>query len=337
MRVMVCYYFWDSAISLGEDIAQGFESLGHTVCRFDSTITPRYGRFWKFAKSLAKLVGKKASVAASHERDLSAALSQRFRDAASHFGPELVVVIQGERITASVVLAVCQSHEAKSVLWWVKPPRWQASIFEDLWYYDAVFTIDGSVAGGEIGHLPSWGLNPEVFYPGPFAEKTRKLLFVGSWSPLRQRYLEAVADLPLKIIGGGWQKRLPGNHPLGLRLGVEWIGGRDLADAYRKAWAVIDIPQFEQHEGQGVNMRFADVPACGTVLLTSLSVEVAQWFKVGRDVLTYADPDELRQQCLALLEETESVALLSENAQNAASVLPTFGARANALMVGAGL
>ena len=328
MRVMVCYYFFERAITLGNDLAEGFESLGHEVCRFDSTITLRFGRWWKLAKSLGKLIGQKQRVAAYHERKLSDDLSKRFAQAAEAFRADLIVVIQGERIAAPLVQDVSKKLGARSVLWWVKPPRWQASIFEDRPFYDAVFTIDGSVAQDGIGHLPSWGLNPKLFYPGRFEDKTRELLFVGSWSENRQRYLEAIADLPLRVVGSGWRKRLPANHPLRAKLAETWIGGSDLADAYRKAWAVVDIPQFEQTEGQGVNMRFADVPACGTVLITGESQETQVWFGAQEGLVTYQDEASFKDVAKKMIVDETSVFNVSQAGALTAATLPTFVDRA---------
>lgn len=330
---MLCYYFSEQSIPLGEDLAQGFESLGHTVLRFESDRFPhQWGFLWKAAKSLSKLLGLKPWVAARHDAWLSERLSQRFIAAAGVFCPEQIVVIQGERVDARTVQTVCRQYGAKSVLWWVRPPRWQASIYEDRPYYDKVLTIDSSSATGGIGHLPSWALNRKVYYAGPVEEKEKVLLFVGSYSPLRQTYLESITDLPLKIIGSGWHKKLPREHPLYARIAAPYVGGRNLAEAYRRAWAVVDIPQFEQTEGQGVNMRFADVPACGTVLITPDTLEARQWFGELAAVPRFANLGQLRQQCEAILSEAVDMAVLSKEATRAAEKLPTFGDRATVLL-----
>lgn len=327
MRVMVCYYFFEHAITLGNDLAHGFESLGHEVCRFDSTITRRFNRWWKLIKSLGKLFGQKKLIVDYHEHKLSEGLSKRFCIAAETFRADLIVVIQGERIPATMVQDVSKRLGARSVLWWVKPPRWQASIFEDLPFYNLVLTIDGSASRDGVGHLPSWGLNSKLFYPGRLEEKIHELLFVGSWSEHRQRHLEAIADLPLRVVGGGWKKRLPISHPLRAKLAGAWIDGKDLADAYRLAWAVVDIPQFGQTEGEGVNMRFADVPACATVLITTMSEEVRRWFTGSKGVLIYGDPVGLREQCKLVLDG-EIIPQAFECLRNQSLVMPTFADRA---------
>lgn len=332
MRVMLCYYFTSQSIPLGEDLAKGFVAAGHTVSRFDSSIRIQFGRGWKLAKSLAKLFGKKKAVAALHERLLSEQLAARFAEAAGDCQPNLVVVIQGERIPAQAVKAVCRTYGAKSVLWWVKPPRWQGSIYEDRAYYDAVCTIDGSSAVDGIDHLPSWAVNRETYYPGSFGDKVQELLFVGSWSPQRQAFLETIADLPLKIVGGGWKKRLAASHPLLDKISEQWVGGTELADAYRRAWAVIDIPQFVQGEGQGVNMRFADVPACGTVMLAQRVEELVTWFEPGANVLAYEKLSDFESMARALLCDPECVRRISEAGVEVAAKMPTFADRAKHLV-----
>jgi hypothetical protein len=331
---MLCYYFFETAIPLGKDLAAAFEHLGHQVLRFDSTISPKYKRLWRLVKSLSKPFGAKKKLVAQHEAWLNRELSVRFTQAADAFAPELIVVIQGERIEARTVQAVAAKCQAKTVLWRVKPPRWQHSLFEDQPFYDRVLTIDNSVCQNGIEHLPSWALNDQIYYPGVFEDKERQLLFVGCHSPQRQEYLEAIAELPLKIIGNGWGKVLPLNHSLRSKLGETWVGGAALADLYRKAWAVVDIPQFKQHQGQGVNMRFADVPACGTVLITQDSTELKAWLEKDVSVIAYDNKEDFSRQCREILQEAEACCHISKSAILASRQMVTYEDRANSLLPG---
>lgn len=331
MRVVVCYYFTSQSIPLGGEIAAAFTSLGHDVFCFDSSARESHMVAKRIAKSVAKLVGAKRRLSAHFEGQQNKRLAQDFLDFCRDAAPDLILVIRGEGIPQDALNAVVAEYNAKTAVWWVKNPRWQSKFLEEAKRFDSAFTIDESSCDERIGYLPCWSANRTVFHPLPFDEKKRGLLFIGTWSERRQNYLEALADLPLEIIGPEWD-RLPLGSPLRACVVGERVSQEEMAERYRSVWAVVDINQIEQAQGQGVNMRFADVPASGTVLITEPSREVERWNLADQCVLLFTSPSELRARAQALLGNAEKCRSMSVVAEGIASTMPTFVDRARQIL-----
>lgn len=337
-RVLVSYHFGPRAIPLGEQVARAFERAGATVCRFDSAVHPSPWDIPKrLMKSLSKLVGQKKRLARHWEKQSELATAERFRRAAVDFRPQLMLVIRGEPVEPEVIADVRRATGATAVLWWVKTTRWQDALERERAAYDAVFTIHGRLAEEGIGHLPAFALDSERYYPAPTREERWPLLFVGCWSLRRQAYLEAIADLPLTVVGPNWKKRLPPGHALRRCLGPEWESGDQLLARYQHAGIVVDIGQIERQADEGETMRVADVPACGTVLLTEPSSGVTAHFAAGDEVVLFDTPAALREQVQALLADPVRRAAMATAAARRAAQLPTFDDRVRAILVGAGL
>lgn len=333
MRIVVCYYFTSQSIPLGSEIAAAFTSLGHEVFCFDSSARESHMAAKRVAKSLAKLIGAKRRLSAHFEAQQNKHLAEDFLSFCRDASPDLILVIRGEGIPQDALEAAADAHRAKTAVWWVKNPRWQSKFLEEAKRFDCAFTIDESACDQRIGYLPSWSANRTVFHPLPFDAKKRGLLFIGTWSERRQQYLTDLADLPLEIIGPEWD-RLSLGHPLRARVVGERVSQEDMAARYRSTWAVIDINQIEQAQGQGVNMRFADVPASGTVLITEPSREVDRWHLESRCAQVFRSPQELRISALALLDDPARCRRMCTTAAEVASTMPTFVDRAKQILDG---
>lgn len=332
MRIVVCFYFQQNSIPLGKDIADGFAALGHEVSTFDSSARESHLGLKRLAKSFAKLVGAKQRLSAFFERRQAEVLASDFAEVCRRARPDFILVIRGERIAPEIVSQVAAEAGARTAIWWVKNPRWQEIFRGEARRFDFAYSIDESACDEFIKYMPSWAINRKEYYPLAFREKDRRLLFVGAWSARRQRYLEAVGDLPLDVIGPNWKGRLPRSSPLYTKVVADHASQNVTAAHYRSVWAVIDIRQIEQTWEQGVNMRFADVPASGTVLLTEPSREVERWQLEGRCARLFGSPDELRAVATALLADADECRTMSSNAVAIAAGMPTFVDRATAIL-----
>lgn len=328
---MICYSFRPNAIPLGENLARALEDLGHEVIRFDSHPDETWMPGRKLLKTVAKAFGAKARVAAYFEDRENRRQAAKFLARVRTSRPDTVIVIRGERIPLDAVDACSSLGVRKRVVWWVKNPRWQHALREEAPHFDAAFSIDGTLAGSGIRALPSWALQADVFF-ADHRKKSRTIVFVGAHSDRRQQFLEALAGLPLTIIGPGWATRLPLGHPLRTSLGEKWLSGERLADVYREAYVVIDTHQIEQTTGQGTNMRYADVPACGALLLTEPALGIADWFVPDKHIAIYTSVAELREKATYFAANPARAEEMGRAAAEQAKRLPTFADRARALL-----
>lgn len=335
-RVLVSYHFGPDANPLGEQISCAFERMGLAVSRFDSSV-PRSP--WdipkRMVKSLAKLVGQKQKLAQYWERQNVLKTTCRFRQAALSFRPDLLLVVRGEPIDPAIIAELKSSLGAKAVLWWVKTMRWQNLMERDSALFDAILTIHPRLVDDSIGYLPAFALDRERYFPPTIRDIRWPLLFVGCWSERRQRYLEAIADLPLSIIGPNWRKRLGTGHPLQAKIVTEWVADKALADSYRQAAIVIDIGQIDRSIDEGVTMRLADVPACGAILATEPASGVTEYFQ-SDSVVMFESPADLRQQLCRLLDRPDQVKMIAARAAVDVQKLPVFYDRARQILLAAG-
>jgi hypothetical protein len=323
-RVLVSYHFGPQAIPLGEQVCRAFERAGLTVLRFDSGVAKSaWEKPQRLIKSLSKVVGQKQRLARYWERQSELATARRFKSAALAFRPDLMLVIRGEPIDSSVIAEVKPVSGAKAVLWWVKTTRWNALMESDSATFDACFTIHQRLASNGVKHLPAFALDRERYFLSERRDERWPILFVGCWSERRQRFLEAIADLPLAIIGPNWRKRMNSGHPLAAHVVKDWVANQELADCYRQATIVVDIGQIDRQDDEGETMRVADVPACGAVLLSEPSQAVAQYFSAD-SVVTFTSPAELREQLQSLLHDRSRLSDIARQAQKDVQSLPSF-------------
>lgn len=332
MKVVVCFYFRHDSIPLGKNIAAAFASLGHDVFCFDSSARESWKTVKRLAKSFAKLAGAKRRLSDYFEHQQMDRLARDFEAFCRSVTPDFILDIRGEGIDPEAVARVESEFGATTAVWWVKNPRWQDQFNDVLGYYHRAFSIDESACNDMVSYLPSWAVNHTEFFPLPFESKKKHLLFVGAWSSRRQQYLEAVSDVPLEIIGPNWLTRLPRKSPLRSKVSANWVSQTIMAEHYRAAWAVIDIRQIDQVWEQGVNMRFADVPASGTVLLTEPSREVARWHLDESCAVLFSSPSDLREQATSFLSDKERCRTMCQKARLVAEEMPSFIDRAKYIL-----
>lgn len=303
MKVMVCGDY--RSIPLTRRCADALATLGCTVERFDSE--DRVGRgqaiAMRLAKSLAKPFGRKQQLSEHFAAGIYRRRRDRFLAAVAASSPDAVIVVRGNHIDQAALAGL--DPAIRKVCWFIRDHKRMAAIRAERPAYDLYYSMHRSHAGDGIAFLPAFAHEPEDYWPDAAVSKDVPLLFLGLWTPRRQQWLEALAaQAPqLAIIGPHWRSRLATNHPLRACVRADWVKGDDLRRWYQRSQVVININQWSAADLTGANLRVADVPACGTVLLSEYSDDLAGFFSLGEELLTFGDPDELRAQVTTLLAD----------------------------------
>jgi spore maturation protein CgeB len=127
------------------------------------------------------------------------------------------------------------------------------------------------------------------------------LVFMGTWSPRRERYLRALEGLPLAIVGSGWEeakdlKAAPATH------------GAGAGSILQRAAIAINI--FQPHNAGAHNMRTREVAACGALQLTDPGTDGTP-LRDGDGCRWFYSPDHMRQLAehyLACPDEARTIA-----------------------------
>ncbi|MSP25622.1 MAG: glycosyltransferase family 1 protein [Myxococcales bacterium] len=165
--------------------------------------------------------------------------------------------------------------------------------------------------GGDIGfvgiatdgsELPEW-LAPELAPSADPVELSDRIN--GALSHLlRMRRIESLQPLGVRVYGDdGWEV-----------LGAAYLGraehGDELSRVYCASAVNLDVPRLYQRDI--VTMRVCDVLACGGVLLTEPSEQLAEMFMDGVHLYTYRDEAELEAKVRHILANPAEARLVAE-------------------------
>lgn len=292
-------------VPIVRNCADSLERLGCRVERFDSEDrTPSAVlAIMRIAKSFAKLIGKKTQLSRIFSDLIYRKRLKRFLEVVDSCSPDVVFVMRLNHFDVATMKKL--RLRCKTVCWMLEPKDIEV-VRQDIEGYDLYYSMHKSHQSVGAIYLPVFAHDPVHFAP-QFSEKDIPLLFVGSWSPRRQKWLELMAELStfLTIIGGNWKKKLGKHHPLFDSVKEDWVGVEELKTWYQRAQVVINVNRIEVEDAAGGNLRLADVPACGTVLLTEYSDDLADYFDVRTEISTFGDKEGLVRLCRELLSRPD--------------------------------
>jgi spore maturation protein CgeB len=85
---------------------------------------------------------------------------------------------------------------------------------------------------------------------------------------------------------------------IGLRSFLHYY--KELPYLYNASYINFNATSLQMNEA--VNQRVFDVPACGAFLLTDHQKSIEALFEIGREVVTYESPDEIREKAAYYLK-----------------------------------
>jgi hypothetical protein len=317
-RVLISGAFADTRYQFGffEHIAHAIEQSGALVERFNAFGFNASSS--NLAKSLERLVTLPGRLLGIDKTRLRAALpwtpdgrrERALLAAVRRFRPDTLIVIAGFRHRA-VTLERCRALGVRTLVgWYVEGPIDPGLPEAESLHYDRYYCIHRNLAPAaleRIGWLPSYALDSTTFRRLRFPRTPKeRIVFVGTPTARRVRFLEALRGLPLELWGPKWGKvpSLAALHQ------GDFIWGEDLNRLYNDSAIVLNIASWDSLLS-GMTQRIAEIPASGAFMLTDDAVEVVALFEPGLEVAVFSSPDELRQRCeqyLTSSEERENVA-----------------------------
>lgn len=119
--------------------------------------------------------------------------------------------------------------------------------------------------------------------------------FVGTWRPERERFLEAFADLDLRIWGNEyWKTRTRKGSPLRRCWQGRRLRGDELGAVCASTRVMLNV--MDPVTWPGPNMRTFEQAACRAFSLTTRTDAVLEIFTEGVDIECFADVAEARQK-----------------------------------------
>lgn len=304
---------------------RGLRELGAEVRTVPTNRTDWLAGARHLGQQLARLPLVGAGISWRWERRLwrrvESEVNQAVARAVKEWRPDLFLSLLcwGDPLQAETLDAV---KGVRKVGWLMDDPfQHDGRLIELLHCFDHLYVVDESWAtpirlatGGPVTLLPC-GADCHSHYPLPSQEVPPELhcgiTFVGTSyrtqaaGVIRQRLLEAIADLDLHIHGDqGWFEMTgPGTQLARCFRGRE-LDTRQVNRAYNGADIVVNIhhPQFRC----GTSLRTFAVCASGAFQLVDWRPGIERFLVPDHEVVTYRTPHELREKAIHYLADEEA-------------------------------
>lgn len=195
-----------------------------------------------------------------------------------------------------------------------------------IWSRDLVMAL--RKAGARQAEFLPFGVDEAEFHPLviPKSEELRLgagVAFVGNWDREREEWLSSVAEFGLGIWGNDWWRARA------RRLRAAWRGAAVYGPELLKVIAATEIHlNILRHQNWGGhNMRLFELPACRRLQLVQSRADLEGLFESGKEILTFNDPEDLRNQVRLLRHDSAMVARVA-NAGHARAGVHTYMQRA---------
>lgn len=325
LRVLVCGDFSSLTLPHSRQCADALQELGCEVLRVDTEDRRRelLKILKRWSKSLAKGVGLKNRLSDYYVmRDL-VSRNKGVRDAFDRFQPDAVLVIRGNALDAELLVHM-RNQGARLIGWWIKDIRRPANLSTDIPNYDLYYCIHRNLCRDGVRHLPAWSVDRTRYYPAEVHDFKYAMVFVGTWNPKRQSFLDSLSRYNLGIVGPGWRTRTLTTNPALARKVVKYaMHGEELTQFYQSARIVLNINQWEADEASGTTLRVTDVPACGSFLLTEYSEGLEDLFELETEICTFTTAAEMKQKIDYYLKHEEERARIASAGLERTRRLPT--------------
>jgi len=253
--------------------------------------------------------------------------------------PDAVVVIKGRFVPSGMVERLRAELGAPIVNYYPDDPFWpefgDEPVVRALRSYDLVCvwsrSLEERLRHADVRQtmvLP-FAYDPSD-YPGrpdghPYSYDAA---FVGQWQPVREEFLNALADLKLVISGRGWARATRGK-PLSRHVVAGDHFGHRAAEIYWSSKIGINILHGQNVRVSGHNMRSWELPATRTPTVATRTVCHEQMY--GESAVLVSSPQELSARVRELLVNDERRAFLGAAGAKAVKH-GTYRARARSLV-----
>ena len=230
------------------------------------------------------------------------------------FRPHYLLVIKGDTLTSQTISQISNSGVV-TINWF---PDWLIS-WQWVKTYAPLYTVFINSCYDTFEKLTQLGIkNYYLPYAAPTSRHRKKLIkkyavtFIGQHSPRRERYFKYIADLGLQIWGYDRWRTSSLTHLFN--------GATSQAETQTiisRSRIVINIlTGTDSFQPTAVNVRTFEALSAGTFLLVRDHPILKRHFKVGKELVTFTTPNDLRHKVKYYLthsQEREKIALAGYN------------------------
>lgn len=213
----------------------------------------------------------------------------------------------------------------------------------DLFVTTKAFQLDylEAIRPGKRTILVEHGYNSGVHYrldpPLPAEDRPFDCIFIGSYSPYKQQWLEEIAGrmpgMKLAIVGDRWDGKTVGD-PADVLVNGPLVGDA-MARAINHARIGLALHHGPGNNSMGwqddVSARTFEIPACGTFMLHIDNDHVRTLFDVPREIDTFVDADDAARKIRYWLDHPAEREAIAERCHRRAEAEFSYTARGIAI------
>lgn len=309
---------------LGRYLADAFQSQGVVAIVFCTDQNTWFDKWviHPVNKQLhnLRILPKGRSVWTNHPWAHRNYLETEFQKALEQHQPDLILAVRGS--------TYCERSIKESGVvkygWWVEPANRVHEIERELPHFDWWYSMnEESLCVFREMCIDSCSYMPHMFscsefFPVQDQEKTVDLVFVGNWNPRRQRYIDAAMEVTSSIVlyGKDWLKRNWKNQRYWRAWKGRLIQGESLNRLYNSAKIVVNITQWDPGAdgyASGMNMRFFEVPATQSLLMSDAVREAEELLTAEEDFVCFTSEEDFKNKICALLNDTALSTKIAES------------------------
>jgi hypothetical protein len=286
---------------LGASYARALALCGHDVDGFGTEQASSHLSWWLRSRLPHRFMIKSLKARESGAEKWTALFEQRVRETR----PDLVLVLGGSLLFPRAVDTARRIGSTLAVFHPDNPLARGANhrpecvvvlrLCDEYFIWSKALASQIQRHGARRVHYLPFAWDPEVFPPQCRPSRyEHDVVFVGGWSPRRERFLETVAShFDLKIWGPGyWKTR---TRTWG-RVRQCWqgsaLGGEEAAELIARAKITLNVLR-GQNLPDGTNMRTFEVPGCRGFLLADRTSGAEEIFPEDEAGAYFGTPEEL--------------------------------------------
>ncbi|MBI5373964.1 MAG: glycosyltransferase [Candidatus Schekmanbacteria bacterium] len=323
LGVMVVYPLYGGSYPIAEYTSLAFEKLGCRVERFDMS------RFYALYKEIDKITYDKTNAAKLKGLFLSL-IGEMFVARVLETRPSMIFALAQSPLSMDIVKRI-KPLKIPLCYWFVEDYRLMQYWKDIVQHYDYFFTIQKGEFHEEIGrmgmknyfYLPA-ACHPDIHKPLPLEEEEMATFksdvsFMGAGYYNRRSFFKMLRDYDFKIWGTDW----PNDDPFfknAVQRDSERISIEDTVKIFNSTKINLNMHSSTYHSGVNphgdfVNPRTFEIAACGGFQLVDYRSDLEGLFKVGEEIETFSDIQDLRRKMSYYLDHPEERNKISEKAR----------------------
>ncbi|MHB1620734.1 MAG: CgeB family protein [Sulfuricella sp.] len=223
----------------------------------------------------------------------------RFIEYANKEKPDYIIVSKGLNLWPETVISL-QQIGAKLINWnpddFFNAKNTNPNLLGGFKHYDLIVSSRPHLfdeyreRGAKQLLFIDWYYVPELHHPRHNQFKYN-LIFVGSWSPLREKFISKL-QTPVVIWGGGWE-RSSGRFKAAYQVNAKIISQGEMSSIFSSSKYNLNLITHENRDLS--NLRFFEVCASGGLLITERNESSTSYLIDGEDCLMYNTPEDVNR------------------------------------------